>query len=111
MGEKTIARLDLIKHRKRSRYIPPHMNDHEQPHALVWMDQARHEILKARNAPRFVFQEGSCMLVYREANQESDAVPTFIGQIQMEIMNSMLTDERDPVFLGPCIFESTGYQL
>merc|ERR1712008_100084 len=66
-----IARLDLHPHKKRSKYKPPHMGNHELPYALVWMDLVTCEILKAQHAPRFVFQEGSRVLISQEGNYES----------------------------------------
>jgi len=106
-----IARLDLHPHTKRTMYKPPHLQNHQLPYALVWMDLATAEILKARKTPRFVFQEGSHVLVSRGGNFESDASLSFIAHINTEILNSTLCEEKEPVFLGPYIFGNTGYQI
>jgi len=91
------------------KYEAPHLRHHEQPRALVWMDVETHQILKTRRAPAFVFQEGSCvMMISEEAKPESDARPRFFARIRMEMD---FEEKSEPLFLGPHIFASGGYQL
>merc|ERR1711956_22431 len=51
------------------------------------------------------------MGVSREGNYESDGSRSFIAHINRETLNRILYEEKEPVFLGPCIFGNTGYQI
>jgi hypothetical protein len=101
------VRLNLHEQRRTARHVPTRRRPDIQPHdVFLWVEIPSKNILKSRNAPSLMFQEGSCL-----SGQEVDRLFSCISTSLAGVGPESGGENASPLMLGAYTLTSGGYQF